>query len=413
VGLVVVLLLAALARIGWLVRERQAVRDQVVQDIARSSSFAQQLVGPLVVVPYRHTITTTDTDERSGRVTSSHRVEDSQLYFLPEKFNLNGQLTTEIRERGIYQARLYSANNLITGYVELAANFGISTDLANYQFGEPFMAVGLSDIRGIGNGLGLKVNDQTVANRLNFSLQLGIKGTGEFHVTPVGRESDIQLSSDWPHPSFTGDYLPNKPSISNSGFKAHWQTTFFATNLEEAVQACAKREQCTEFNARRLGVSLVDPVDQYLKSDRAVKYALLFIALTFASFFLFEVLKSLSVHAVQYALVGAALALFYLLLLSLSEHLGFALAYAISSGACVLLISYYVVGILGSARRALGFGAALAALYALLYTLLNAEDYALLMGALLLFAALAAIMLLTRRVNWQQLTRESKSKPGI
>jgi inner membrane protein len=393
----------------------------------------------MVVVPYRHTITTTDTDERSGRVTSSNRVEDSQLYFLPEKFNLNGRLTTELRERGIYQARVYSANNLITGYVELAANFGISTDLANYQFGEPFMAVGLSDIRGIGNGLSLKVNDQTVAfqpgsavpwlgpgvhanlqgvnsavaSRLNFSLQLGIQGTGEFHVTPVGRESDIQLTSDWPHPSFTGDYLPNERNMSDSGFKAHWQTTFFATNLEEAVQACAKREQCTEFNARRLGVRLVDPVDQYLKSDRAIKYALLFVTLTFAGFFLLEVLKSLSVHPVQYALVGSALALFYLLLLSLSEHLGFALAYVISSGSCVLLISYYVVGMLGSARRALGFGAALAALYGLLYTLLNAEDYALMMGALLLFAALAAIMLLTRRVNWQQLTRESKSKPGI
>ena len=151
----------------------------------------------------------------------------------------------------------------------------------------------------------------------------------------------------------------------------------------------------------------VDPVDQYLKTDRAIKYALLFIALTFATFFLFEVLKRLAVHPVQYALVGLSLALFYLLLLSLSEHLDFALAYALSASACVGLIGFYVSFVLHSWRRGLGFGSLLAALYAMLYGLLNAEDYALLMGSLLVFGVLGSVMVLTRKLDWYGVGRSA------
>jgi inner membrane protein len=154
-------------------------------------------------------------------------------------------------------------------------------------------------------------------------------------------------------------------------------------------------------------VSFVDPVDQYLKTDRAIKYALLFIALTFATFFLFEVLKRLAVHPVQYALVGLSLALFYLLLLSLSEHLDFALAYGLSASACVGLIGFYVSFVLHSWRRGMGFGALLAALYAMLYGLLNAEDYALLMGSLLVFGVLGSVMVLTRKLDWYGVGRSA------
>jgi inner membrane protein len=430
IGLLIVVLLAALARIGWLIKERQATRDAVVQEIARSSSFSQQLTGPIVVVPYRRTVTRLAMDEAGGKTSTVARTQDGNLYFLPERFALNGHLATELRARGIYQARLYRATNQISGQFVLPAQFGITDDVSSYQFGQPFVALGLSDIRGIGAGLNLKLNGQSLAFQpgsgaallgpgvhalipamdgklsaaLSIELELKLQGTGDFHVTPVGRESTIDLVSDWPHPGFTGDYLPIERSIAAGGFKARWQTTFFATNLEEALRRCAAKDDCTEFNSRRLGVTFVDPVDQYLKSDRAIKYALLFIALTFAGFFLFEVLKQLAVHPVQYGLVGAALAVFYLLLLSLSEHIGFATAYLVSSAACVLLIAFYVSAVLASAARGMGFGAALGALYALLYTLLNAEDYALLMGSLLVFAILTTVMLLTRRVNWSSLT---------
>ena len=177
--------------------------------------------------------------------------------------------------------------------------------------------------------------------------------------------------------------------------------------MEEALARCQpgadpSNKSCADFGARHFGVSFVDPVDQYLKSERAAKYAFLFIGLTFAGFFVFEVLRRFSVHPVQYGLVGLSLALFFLLLISFSEHIGFAAAYAVSAAACVGLITFYVRHALGSRPHALGFGGALAALYGLLYGILSSEDYALLMGSLLVFGLLAAVMVLTRKVNWAQ-----------
>jgi inner membrane protein len=192
-------------------------------------------------------------------------------------------------------------------------------------------------------------------------------------------------------------------SVAETGFSARWQTSYFSTNFSEYFYSCVRSNECDQYQQRQFGVSLIDPVNQYVKSDRAIKYALLFIALTFASFFLFEVLKRLQVHPVQYGLVGIALAFFYLLLLSLAEHIGFALAYVLSSVACVLLIGFYVSHVLQSIWRGIGFTAGLSFLYALLYGLLSAEDYALLMGSLLLFVLLGVFMMLTRKVDWYAL----------
>mgnify|MGYP006185147329 FL=1 len=227
-----------------------------------------------------------------------------------------------------------------------------------------------------------------------------LRGSQSISALPLGEQTLINIRADWPHPSFIGNYLPAKRDITDQGFSAEWQTSFFSTNLQEALNDCVLRRSCEAFNGRSFGVSFIDPVDQYLKSDRAIKYALLFIVLTFAGFFLFEVLKSLAVHPVQYALVGVALAFFYLLLLSLSEHIGFALAYLASASACVLLIGFYVCHVLHSVRHGLSFSAGLAALYGLLYGLLSAEDYALLMGSGLLFGVLGVFMVLTRKLDW-------------
>ncbi len=214
-------------------------------------------------------------------------------------------------------------------------------------------------------------------------------------------------SSDWPHPSFVGQFLPRGREITAAGFSADWRTSFFATNLEEALQRCPPQADpaipdCADFTGRHFGVSFIDPVDQYLRTERAVKYGFLFILLTFAGFFLLEVLRRFSVHPVQYGLVGLALAMFFLLLLSLSEHIGFAAAYAVSAVACVGLITFYVTQVLGSRVHGAGFGASLAALYGLLYAILGSEDYALLTGSVLVFTLLAIVMVLTRHVNWSR-----------
>jgi inner membrane protein len=213
----------------------------------------------------------------------------------------------------------------------------------------------------------------------------------------------VTLRSNWPHPSFTGDFLPVRHGIDAKGFTADWSTSFFSTNLGEALRKCDERVSCDDVFSHRFGVSFIDPVDQYLETDRSIKYALLFIGLTFAGFFLFDVLKRSPVHPVEYGLVGAALALFYLLLLSLSEHVGFGMAYLLSAAVCVGLITFYTSYVLHSLARGIGFGAGLAILYGCLFGLVSADDYALLMGSLLLLALLTATMVFTRKLDWARL----------
>jgi inner membrane protein len=426
IALLILLLLIPLLMISGVIQDRQQLRDGVLEDIARSSSYSQQVSGPLMVVPYRKVVRTWKLNEKTNQRYQDLGEERGRLYFLPERFELNGQVETELRKRGIYEARLFHADNRITGHFSLPAHLGIKEDFSDYQFDQPFLAVGISDIRGIENALKLELDGQRLdfvpgsqvrwlgegvhvtlpaldakaPTELNFGFDLRLQGTGQLQVVPVGKTSKVSLAANWPHPSFIGNYLPAQREITDQGFTANWQTSFFSTNLQEAMNSCVSGKNCEVFNSRSFGVSFIDPVDQYLKSDRAIKYALLFIVLTFAGFFLFEVLKSLAVHPVQYALVGVALAFFYLLLLSLSEHIGFAKAYLLSAGACVVLIGFYVCHVLRSVRHGLSFSAGLAALYGLLYGLLSAEDYALLMGSLLLFGLLGVFMVLTRKLDW-------------
>jgi inner membrane protein len=234
---------------------------------------------------------------------------------------------------------------------------------------------------------------------LGFSLQVSLEGTGGLSIVPSGGDTRVALHSNWPHPSFEGSFLPAEKTIAAGGFSATWQTTLLATNLSTRFAACLRgaAEQC---DLPGLGVRFIEPVNVYQQSERAVKYGLLFIGLTFGAFFLFETLKRWRVHPLQYALVGLALALFFLMVISLSEHIAFALAYVAASTACVALITAYLRYVLGGWRRALAFGALLALLYGVLYGLLLSEDNALVLGSLLLFALLAAAMWLTRRVDW-------------
>jgi inner membrane protein len=433
IGLLVLLLLIPIYMIKGIIGERQYQRDQVLTDIARSSSDQQKITGPLLVVPYRKTVRLTG--ERHNVPYEETKEQRGTLYFLPESFELQGGMTTEIRERGIYRARLFHARSTLSGTFKLPALWGIVEDVADYEFGTPYLAIGIRDIRGIENSPKLHFNGEVQAfepgtlveflgdgihaplkvqaakdsHTVEFSLDLDLQGTGQLDLVPVGRESRVSLTSDWPHPSFIGNYLPTRREVGAEGFNAHWQTSFFSTNLQEALDACTVKSQCESFQGRTIGVSLLDPVDQYLKSDRAIKYALLFICLTFAGFFLLEVLKRLAVHPIQYGLVGLSLAIFYLLLMSLAEHIGFTAAYMISAAACVSLNGYYAASALRGWTRGLGFGAGLAALYGLLFGLLSAEDYALLMGSILVFAVLGLFMVLTRKVDWFSIGKVQES----
>jgi inner membrane protein len=233
--------------------------------------------------------------------------------------------------------------------------------------------------------------------KLEFSFSLELGGSEAFAIAPLGADTTVAMRADWPHPSFQGRFLPAKHDIGPEGFTASWKISRFAAQGAGQAASCA-------FPCNRMGeqisVSLIEPVGLYQQLERASKYGFLFIGLTFAAFLLFEVLRRLAIHPAQYGLVGLALAMFFLLLTALSEHIDFAAAYAIASFACVGLVTGYLMCVLRSAGIGLAFGGALAALYAMLYALLKAEDYSLLGGSLLLFGLLAALMIATRRVDW-------------
>jgi inner membrane protein len=425
IGFLVLMLMIPISMINGVIRERKSSQQGVVEEIARSSSYSQKLVGPVLVVPYSKKIKEWKVDADTKVRYQVELTINGQLYFLPSIFEVDGKLKTERLKRGIYEARLYHADNTISGHFDVPANYGVVSDLANYEFDSPYVAMGIKDVRGI-DSLNIQINNVKITMEpgtklkilgegvhatlqhpaqldktiLHFQLELALRGTESFSVVPIGRESNVKVSADWPHPSFMGDYLPTKRQVDNTGFTATWQTSYFSSNLEENFNLCVSASDCEAFQNRFLGVSLIDPVDQYVKSDRAIKYALLFISLTFAGFFLFEVLKRLAIHPVQYSLVGLSLAFFYLLLASLSEHIAFSAAYLISASACIFLIGFYVTYILHSILRGGIFSGLLASLYALLYGLLSAEDYALLMGSFLLFGLLGVFMVLTRKLDW-------------
>ena len=250
--------------------------------------------------------------------------------------------------------------------------------------------------------------DSREARRYEAVVGLDVAGTSSLSVAPVGKNTVVQLRASWPHPNFGGRFLPQTKQIDDNGFSARWEVSHLASkNGALLKQGLGERQTLEAFD-----VAFIEPVNIYQQAERAVKYGILFVVLTFAAFFLFETLKNLRIHPLQYALVGLALAVFFLLLVSLSEHIAFLHAYVAAGTACVLLIGYYVAHILGSWQRGLAFGAKLTLLYAVLYGLLLSEDNALMLGSVLLFAALAAFMVITRNIDWYQLGRKDGPLPA-
>lgn len=425
---IMLLLLIPIAQIKGLVDERHDRHQEVIEDIAASSSTEQLIIGPILVQPYTQKVAVWKTDSKSGKRELEEKEKEGELYFLPASLQVDVNLSNETRSRGIYEAQIYHADTRLKGSFSIPENFGL-THIEDYQFHEAYLLASVSDMRGIESAVKLSLDNQQIevfpgpnntsfrqgihANipalslagspDLPFELSLKLQGTTSLEIVPMGKETKVKLQSDWPHPSFMGRFLPLAREVSPEGFSAQWEMSFFSTNIPAYSQECFEKAQCSGLKSNRFGVTFVDPVDLYVKADRAIKYAVLFVLLTFAGVFLFEVLKRLRVHPIQYALVGLAIAMFYLLLMSLAEHLSFVLSYLISAISCAGLIGTYVGHALRSALRGLYFGLGLMFLYALFYGLLSSEDYALLTGSILSFGVLAIVMLTTRQLDWYKL----------
>jgi inner membrane protein len=420
IGGLMVLLLIPLAKVGWLVAERQSRSESVAHEVAATWGRSQTLAGPVLSVPY-----TVRWSDEKGKLWSDTR----WVHFLPDELRVDGRLLPERRHRGIFETVVYRAE------VQLAGAF-VRPELGRWQIAErdvlwdqAVLSLGVPDLRGTrqvalrwrgrdlppepGRGeagawtAGLRVTVPALAagaqgERYPFDLRLGLNGSDRLLVVPAGKETVVRLQSSWPHPSFTGAFLPVRRTVAEQGFDATWRVSWLGRSYpqqwrSEDAEALAPYDAVT---GSAFGVELFLPADGYQKTDRATKYALLFVALTFLTFFLCELFNPFALHPVQYLLVGFALCLFYLLLLSLSEILGFGPAYAVAAAATVLLISGYSAAALHGWRRALVMAGELGLLYGFLWVLLQAEDRSLVLGSVALFLILAVVMYLTRRIDW-------------
>lgn len=420
------LLLIPLSMISSAISERAQRRNEVQADIARTDTGEQTLAGPVLVLPY--SITRIVNREVNGVAKSVEETENKALYFLPAQLTITGSVNTEIRKRGIFEALLYGSDLKISGNFEVPDHGGLADQQEEKRvWGTPFVAVGVEDNRGIRNvpqlslgganylfepgnpvtvlGSGIHANlPETLikGGHFEFAMKLDLHGSSRLGWVPLGKNTFVKLDSRWPHPSFVGRSLPRVHNIHSKGFEAEWQTSDFATNMPQLFEAALKANDGRLLD-EHVSINLVQPVDVYQQAERSVKYGLLFVLLTFAAFALFEVLKDLPIHPMQYALVGIALALFFLLLIALSERMAFGLSYGVASTGCVGLLAFYLSHVLRSVWRGLGFGGLLVLLYGALYGLLISEDNALLMGAILLFVLLAGVMMLTRKLDWYAL----------
>ncbi|MCA8348373.1 cell envelope integrity protein CreD [Burkholderia cepacia] len=432
-ALLALLILIPLQMVQSIVHERSAYRMDALQSIWSSYAGPQTVSGPVLVVPYTEVTRVRDETPAGGATKTSLRSETKRLLVFPKTLNVDGTLTTSVRYRGIHKALVYELTSRLTGTLALPdlKKLPQADGHVSFKVDNAYVAIGIGDIRGLTaqpdvriGGARFDVEQGTRLDSLRqgvhanvdlaalaeagagagagavvpFSIDLPLRGAESVAFAPVGDQNDFSLKSTWPHPSFDGAFLPNNRTVDARGFTGNWRVTSFNTKAREQI-ATGNGEGAIE----TASVSMIEPVNVYLQAERATKYGALFVMLTFASFFMYELVKRLRIHPIQYALVGLSLALFFLLLLSLSEHIAFAYAYLAASGACIGLLGFYLSFVLHSVKRGAVFSALLAVLYAALYGLLLSEDNALMLGSLLLFAILAGIMTLTRRVDWYSL----------
>lgn len=428
VGALALLLLIPLAMVRSLLSERRARRAEAIADITRSWGDSQALIGPVLVVPYRIPVKMRRDQLVDGRYRSVEETSWStaQACFLPTNVEVVGTLDPSLLHRGIYEAAVYRGALTVTGAFA-PPDFGDwKVDPTNVVWEDAVVLVSVSAPRGLTDALTLHLDGAALplspgpalasfANPLRaripahaldtgkpiaFSLGVTLNGSDGLRVAPVGMQTRVALDSTWANPSFQGAFLPVQRTVTPAGFKAVWQVSYYGRGVPQAWTSSENAGAADGLARSAFGVNLVTPVDSYRLVERALKYGVLFVVLLFTGFFLFETLARLRIHPLQYLLIGAALCIFYLSLLALSELTAFGCAYLAAAGAALTLVAGYSAAVLGSRRRAAAIGLELALIYGFLYTTLQLQDYALVFGSVGLFAALAVVMFVTRRVNW-------------
>lgn len=432
IAVLVLLLEIPLFMVGSVLKERLSRRDAAIQEITSTWGREQVVLGPVLVVPYKYTQKTWKDQVVNGKV---ERVEVSETLrgracFLPAALKADGELKPDLLHRGIYEAVVYQGTLSLSGSFARPSFEEWNIDPQQILWDEAEIAVSITDLRGAKESLQIKLGDQTVplkpgirldgfeggvygrvaglaaaADTLPFEMKITLNGSRSLRFAPVGVNNDVQLASSWRDPSFQGAFLPSTRELRPDGFSAHWMVSYYGRSYpqqwtnKDSVNLAA-------IQSSLFGVDLLSPLDSYRYVERSIKYGILFIALLFATFFLFEVLASVRIHAFQYTLVGIALCLFYLGLLALSEVTAFAVAYWTGAAVATLMIALYSVKALRSALRAVVVGIGLSIVYGFLFVILQLQDFSLLVGTAGLFLVLAIVMFVTRNIDWYARDRE-------
>ena len=407
IGLLSLLLLIPQQFIMKLIRERYETSSEAEREVSQLWSKPQRITGPVIRIPARSS-------------------NDNDVYLLPEVLQMKGDVKTEKRHRGIFDVTVYTANLDINGNF-IMPNLSAFVDSV-YDISKTEMLIALNDFRGLTENITLKFDDKNYSmksnkdeemgsvlccripllnrqdgQQVNYSVKLQTKGSESLMFLPLGNSTEVQLTSDCTSPSFQGNFLPLTQTVTDKGFTATWKILSINRDFSQMVtrwNKCGDGPRCVNTNENEFGVTMKVPVLQYQQTTRSVKYAYLFIFLTFATVFFLEYRRQTPIHPVQYLLIGIALLVFYTLLLSFSEHIPFLWSYLIAMLMTIVLITGYLAGILKIRKTAIMIGLMLLSLYVFMYVLLQLETYTLLVGSIGIFIILAALMYASQKVKW-------------
>ena len=422
---ITLVLLIPTSMIRSLITEREATQNEAIKEVSSKWAEQQTISGPFVSIPYYRYVKEVSSKDSAEKIV---QVKD-YLHILPSQLNISGNINPEKRYRGIYEIVVYNSKLEISGTFNKFDLAALDIQPKDIFFDKAEFVVGIDDLRGIEEQINLSWNNQSISfdpgvssddvvksginavvkmdpkdsSTYQFKLSLNLKGSQLLYFTPVGKVTDINLSSDWPNPSFNGAFLPDKREISEKGFKANWNILHLNRNFPQVWTGSQHTISKSSF-----GIDLILPVDNYQKSYRSIRYAILFIGFTFLVFFFIEVLNKVFIHPVQYILVGVALIVFYTLLLSFSEHMKYNLAFIISALSTLLLIAGYVKAILKSSQLSLLISGILTVLYTFIFVIIQLQDYALLIGSIGIFIILGLVMYFSRKIDWYNLSLEEK-----
>lgn len=414
IGILILLLMIPSSWIKSLMEERQDRMNEVFHEVSDKWSGRQSVSGPVLVLPYRYY----ETVEKDSKKEVIQKLD--RAFFLPDDLEINVSFDPKKLNRGIFDVIVYNSSYKARGSFTPPSLDALNIDPENVIWDEAKIVVGINDLRGINEDPGFifgnqkylmepgsvnhlfekaiatKVNiDQENKDPISFELELSVKGSGELSFLPLGKKTQVFASGAWADPSFGGAFIPEDRVVNEDGFTASWNVLHYNRPYPQQWTGYMKNLQEAKF-----GVQLLMPVDQYQKSIRSAKYSILLILLTFVALFLIEIICKIRIHAFQYILIGAALIIYYSLLLSVSEHTGFNLSYFISSLATVTLLTAYGKAILPNLRIAMLLSLLLVIFYSFIFVIIQLQDYALLIGSIGLFLIIGVLMYVSRKVNW-------------